>query len=128
MNYDTLQQWSGYCLQQRCLELDRLMSISIKPTTLRDFYVKHKIKYRCVSYQYQQYLNRGRGPIFDFAVRLARLIEEKKTVVYFDQSSFNVWLRNRRTWSTADRPVKMPIKKDRLTGITVFGAVGALTR
>lgn len=45
-------------------------------------------------------------------------------VIYFDQSSFNVWLRNRRTWSTADRPVKMPIKKDRLHGITVFGAVG----
>ena len=100
------------------------MSVKIHPVTLRDFYIKNKIKYRCVSYQYQQYLQRGKGPVFDFAVQIARLIVERKNLVYFDESSFNVWLRNRRTWCTSDRPVKMSINKDRLRGITVFGAIG----
>ena len=45
-------------------------------------------------------------------------------VVYFDEASFNNWMRPNRTWSGVDRPVKMIIQQNRCQGITVFGAIG----
>ena len=40
-------------LQQRCIQLEKDFDVSIKPNTLRDFYVKHNIKNRVVGFRYQ---------------------------------------------------------------------------
>lgn len=89
--------------------MDRAFDIRIDLSTLRKLYVKNKIGFRTVSYQYQQYANRPKEPLWDFAVKLSRLLAEGKMVVYFDEASFHNWMRPDRTWCRADRPVKMII-------------------
>ena len=46
-------------------------------------------------------------------------------MIYFDEAAFNVWMRNRRTWTSRERPVKMVINQTRLKGLTVFGAISS---
>ena len=58
-----------------------------------------------------------------FSLHLARLVKEKKPLVYFDESSFNMWMRNNRTWTTSDYAVKWAFPKIRGNGITVYGAI-----
>jgi hypothetical protein len=48
-----LQNWGFMGLQQRCIQLEKDFDVSIKPNTLRDFYVKHNIKNRVVGFRYQ---------------------------------------------------------------------------
>ena len=60
-----------------------------------------------------------------FAVKLAKMIaEDEFNMVYFDEASFNLWLRHRKTWGMQGRPVKMVLNKVRGKGVTVFGAIG----
>ena len=58
-----------------------------------------------------------------FALHLARLVKEKKPLVYFDESSFHMWMRSARTWTYPDCAVKWAHPKFRGSGITVFGAI-----
>jgi len=44
-------------------------------------------------------------------------------VVYFDSASFNMWIRNRKSWSRYENPVKFVLNKYRCQGITVMGAI-----
>ena len=55
---------------------------------------------------------------------MARRIEKKQLVVYFDETSCNMWMRKRMTWSSRDEPVKMHLNRDRGHGVTVLGAIG----
>ena len=57
-------------------------------------------------------------------MELAKRIEQKQLVVYFDETSCNMWMRKRMTWSHRDHPVKMHLNKDRGQGVTVLGAIG----
>jgi transposase len=43
--------------------------------------------------------------------------------VYFDEASFNLWLRAKRTWTPRELPIKYPLNKNRGKGITVMGAI-----
>ena len=43
--------------------------------------------------------------------------------MYLDEASFNLWLRNKKTWTPRDEPVKYPLNKERYKGITVIGAI-----
>ena len=103
--------------------MEKDLDVSIKPNTLRDFYVKHNIKNRVVGFRYQQSQNRSEKPMMTFSLYLARLVQEKKPVVYFDESSFHMWMRSTRTWTTPDCAVKWSHPKFRGTGVTVFGAI-----
>jgi len=58
-----------------------------------------------------------------FSLHLARLVKERKPLVYFDESSFHMWMRNTRTWTPPDLSVKWVFPKFRGNGITVFGAI-----
>ena len=60
-----------------------------------------------------------------FSLHLARLVQQKRPVVYFDESSFNMWMRNTRTWTPSDYSVKWAYPKFRGTGVTVFGAISS---
>jgi hypothetical protein len=118
-----LQRWGFMGLQQRCLQLQHDQGVMIKPTTLRDFYLKHNIRNRVVGFKYQQSVNRAKTPVLTFSLFLARLIQERKPIVYFDESSFHMWMRSTRTWTTPDCAVKWSHPKFRGTGVTVFGAI-----
>ena len=68
-------------------------------------------------------MDRSKKPVLTFSLHLARLIKEKMPLVYFDESSFHMWMRNTRTWTPPDYSVKHAFPKFRGTGITVFGAI-----
>ena len=52
-----------------------------------------------------------------FAVKLARMIEQPAlNLVYFDEASFNLWMRHRKTWGLQGCPVKMVLNKVRGKG------------
>jgi transposase len=119
----TLQRWGFMGLQQRCLQLERDLGVLIKPATLRDFYVKHNVRNRVVGFKYQQSQGRPKTPVLAFSLCLAKLVQQRKPLVYFDESSFHMWMRNARTWTTPDCAVKWQIPKIRGQGVTVFGAI-----
>lgn len=91
---------------------------------LRNFYVKHGVRYLFSNYAYQQSLAVKRSTILDFSMELAQLIHEDRVLLYFDESTFNMWMRGRKTWQHPDEPVPLMINKDRGTSITVYGAIG----
>jgi hypothetical protein len=74
---------------------------------------------------YQQGFRVEVQAIHQFTIRLAALIKQGAPVLYFDEASFNVWMRNRRTWTSRERPVKMVINERRIPGLTVFGAISS---
>ena len=59
----------------------------------------------------------------NFAVKLSRAIADGVPLIYFDEASFNLWLRNKRTWTPKVEPVKYPLGRNRGKGITVMGAI-----
>ena len=81
------------------------------------------MRYLAVGYIYQQALARAPIAVENFAVRLAKTIATGEPLVYFDEASFNLWLRNKRTWTPKTMPVKYPLNKNRGKGITVMGAI-----
>lgn len=90
---------------------------------LKQFYNKHKVRYYVANYQYQQAHKRSQDKVHVFALQLARLIQQKALIVYTDESSFNLWLHQKRTWFNVEQPVKIILNKYRGTGITVYGAI-----
>jgi len=66
------------------------------------FYRRNKVKYLAVGYIYAQALAKSAAAVENFAVRLAKVIASGKPLVYFDEASFNLWLRNRKTWTPKD--------------------------
>jgi hypothetical protein len=76
-----------------------------------------------VGYVYAQSLERGCDAVESFGLRLAKVIASGQPLVYFDEASFNLWLRSRRTWTPRHEPIKYPLNKNRGKGITVMGAI-----
>ena len=103
--------------------LERDFGLKIAHNTLREFYLRNGIRYGAVGYIYCQALSRDPSAIQDFAYKLAKVVAAGKPLVYFDEASFNLWLRNRKTWSTRENPIKYPLGKLRGKGITVMGAI-----
>jgi len=83
-----------------------MFGVSLSKTGLSSFYVRNGVKYRTVGYLYSQSLARGTAVMENFAVRLAKVILAETPLVYFDEASFNLWLRNRRSWSPLVEPIK----------------------
>ncbi len=124
----TLQDWCGYSLLTRCLLLENKFSLKVDQTTLRKFYVRNGIKNYSLSYTYQQAFantDERQKTLFLFTEKLAQAIVNGDLVVYFDSASFNMWGRNKKSWSRYEQPVKMVLNKNRCTSITVMGAICA---
>ena len=128
LSQETLQRQSGQTLDQRSKDLEVLFGVRLAKQSLQAFYWKHHVKYGVSSYQYVQAMNENSfHQVRMFAVKLAKMIAEGDfNMVYFDEASFNLWMRHRRTWGMQGRPVKMLLNKIRGKGVTVFGAIGSL--
>ena len=63
-----------------------------------------------VSYGYQQ-AERASSleSIQRFTLELAKKIDAGENLVYIDESSCNMWMRKRQTWTSTVRPVKMQL-------------------
>jgi hypothetical protein len=62
------------------------------------FYLKHKVGYYAASYQYQQAAAKSQEKVQEFAIALAKLIQQQALIVYTDESSFNMWMKMKATW------------------------------
>ena len=126
LSTETLQRWSGKTLEQRVREVEALYGVSVTRDALCKFYVRHHVSYGVSSYQYVQAMNEACfHRVRMFAVKLAKMIEQPDlNLVYFDEASFNLWMRHRKTWGHQGCPVKMVLNKVRGKGVTVFGAIG----
>ena len=60
-----------------------------------------------------------------YAVQLASLIEEGSDIIYVDETTFNTHLRAKRTYMYPECPVNIEISNRRLSGVTLFGAIGS---
>ena len=121
---DTLQRWSGLTLQTRVARIRQDYGVQVTPQGLYHFYRKHKVRFYASSTAYhaafhKKFVDQRK----QFAVQLAQLIHQKAAIVYFDESSFNSWMRQTHTWGTMAEPIKLVINERRVGGITVYGAI-----
>jgi len=106
LSQETLQRQSGQTLDQRSKDLEVLFGVRLAKQSLQAFYWKHHVKYGVSSYQYVQAMNENSfHQVRMFAVKLAKMIAEGDfNMVYFDEASFNLWMRHRRTWGCRAGP------------------------
>ena len=103
--------------------MEQDFGLKITPKGLQLFYRRNNVRHLAVGYIYAQALARNTGAVENFGVRLAKVIASGKPLVYFDEASFNLWLRNKKTWTPRDEPIKYPLGQNRGKGITVMGAI-----
>ena len=51
-----------------------------------------------------------------------------RSIVYIDETTFNLHMRHKRSWSYSDLPVKFVMARKRLSGVTLYGAIGNCLR
>ena len=49
--------------------------------------------------------------------------ENKKSVVYVDETTLHTWITKKKTWTGRKFPIKIPLPA-RIGGVTVYGAIG----
>ena len=103
------------------LERDFGLKISLKG--LQKFYRRNNVRYLAVGYIYAQALAKNSSAVEVFGMQLAKVIAAGTPLVYFDEASFNLWLRNRKKWTPNEEPIKYPLGRNRGKGITVMGAI-----
>ena len=93
------------------------------------FYKRRNIKNRFVNYNHMHVeTEHWKATQRAFVLELAKLIRDKKPLCYMDESSFNSWMRTRKTFRGARDSVKIMLPKTRTAGITVFGCIGNCIR
>ena len=123
LSHEVLSEWASLSLDKRVKKLAQL-GVYVRPHTLSLFYRRHKVTYRVVKYEFSRARRVPLSDIQAFVVDLARRIERNQLIVYFDETSCNMWMRKRYSWCTRDNPVRMHLNKDRGHGITIMGAIG----
>lgn len=58
-----------------------------------------------------------------YLVDITRL-ENEKNVWYFDETSVNLWMPNKRSWTDLDNPVTLPLQSKRGHSKTMLAACG----
>jgi transposase len=122
---ETLRCWSGFTLAERCATLRQHYGVDIGWWALRYFYRKHGVRNLSTNFAYRQSLAADPADVRAFAVRLAELVDSREPLVYFDESSFHMWLRRSRTWMFPSDPVPIVLNQLRGENVTVYGAIGA---
>ena len=123
LNPNVLNSWAGFSLKKRCHELSKL-GVNVMTDTLSKFYKRNKVRYVVCKYQYQQAKKHPPSKLQAFAIELAKRTAAGENIVYFDETSCNMWMRRRMTWSSQAKPVKFQLNKLRGKGVTILGAIG----
>mgnify|MGYP001028111991 FL=1 len=98
--------------------------INVTRQALFALYKRNNIKFYAVSTAYHAaFKKQFKEQRLQFAAKLTQMIYEKRSIVYFDESSFNSWMRPSHTWSTREDPVKLVLNENRFAGVTVYGAI-----
>ena len=94
-------------------------------TTLRDYYLREKVRYRKPQFSYAE-KDRNLRVISDqqqlFSKALSRiLIEDKEEVIYIDETSFHLWQQPSKCWVTRDMTLSLPTMRGK--SLTMIGAI-----
>ena len=111
LNHQVLSEWASYNLNQRVKELKKL-GVTVYPKTLSLFYRRNKVNYRVVKYQFSRARDTPLSDIQRFVVDLARRVKLDQNIVYFDETSCNMWMRKRMSWCSRAHPVRMHLNKN----------------
>ena len=123
LSHAVLCEWAPHSLEKR-VKLLAQMGVRVAPHTLSAFYRRNKVTYRVVKYEFSRARKVPLEQTQAFVVELARRVARDENIVYFDETSCNMWMRKRYAWSTREQPVRMHLNQDRGKGVTVMGAIG----
>ena len=92
---------------------------------LARFYKENDIRYLTPKYHYHR---RESSEVKleqqqDFVLKHVRLLKEEKELVYFDESSFHLWMKRPKLWRPANIPMHCHLQQDRGESFTVLGAI-----
>ena len=127
---ELLRAWAGLSLEDRANKVkDRYPHLHCSKLVLRDFYIKHGIKYRRGDYSYFEAANLTKPLELKrrlFALTLQSLQMLNEPVIFADESQFNVWMQKRYYWQPRDCRVTLPMQPSRGKGFTVLGGVSEI--
>jgi hypothetical protein len=96
--------------------------------TLRRFYRRNKIGFRCTKAQLYSYrkdqeeLDQER---YDYAQQLCEyILDPNCCILYCDETSMHVWCRQRKAWCLPDQRIVIPQNPERGSGWTIIGCMG----
>ena len=62
----------------------------------------------------------------EFVIDLARYIHEGRDIIYFDETTSNIWDKRTKVWQYPKDPSKYTIPAIRGSGVTIFGSISNL--
>ena len=126
-----LRRWCNLSLQKRCHLIRRRFNFSICTATLLKFYRRKGIRWRVTRYslfgEHSKPVQRCDERTV-FASRLRDIIAADEPLIYFDECSFNAWLRSSHSWTSGTGPMMVPLPQKRGKGFTVMGGLGNCIR
>ena len=126
LSKEILQCWAPFSLKERVLLLQNAFGILPSPNTLWEFYKERGIQWKTgkAIYRAESAMKpRLQQERYAFARLLAKLIEEKKHIIFMDETTVNTWQIKTKSWSSKTDIVEHKRPSTRI-GITVFGAIG----
>ena len=94
-------------------------------STLRKYYLRLGVRYRKLSYDYQQKTQRAAEIQLkqkEFVHNLTIcMMEQRREIIYIDETTFNLWQIPSRTWLA--KGMKVQIAESRGKSITLIGAI-----
>lgn len=98
---DCLQKWAHLTLRERSAVILKELNLKISVSQLHRLYHRQGIHYTCPQSAYStkartlEQLNQNRNL---FAKLLASRIVDSQPLIYVDETTFNCWMRNSKTW------------------------------
>lgn len=126
---ETLQQWTGRTLKERCVLFHRHFgNHRINPTLLRSFYQLHKIKRKRV--KFVKTIKPGKEEEYEewrqeLAERIAELKAQHHRIIYLDESLFMTDTIQTMEYSACNQPLRVPFALKHQPKYSIIFAISA---
>lgn len=114
-----LKQAIGKGISLRCKQVEHMFGFRMSPFRLRAFYLKHGIKYKRPDWVYRRQLDDSLA--LQRAIFCNSLWNQRRSVWYMDETSFNLSVRPGKTWTPLDKAFKIA-KAEGFRSLTLYGA------
>ena len=126
-----LSDWMHLTLEQRSAKIKQLYGTDVTRHTLRNFYLRNGVKQTPA---YAKLYPNNKDPVkleserIEFAMRLADYIVEGRPVIYFDETTFNPDMHQKKAWYYKGKRFAVPLRKQSMKkgakyGFSVYGSV-----
>jgi hypothetical protein len=120
-----LREWAHHSLLRRCQLIKDLFSIKVSISTLRKFYLEHRISYTGM----RKTLSSRQSSQLVFAERLhfidkcTQFYTEGREIMYFDEASTHLWETRTSIWQPKDDNIRVAIPSSRGSSVTMMGTI-----